>query len=186
MLKGKDLEALLLFRAEKLEEAKIMSLGRYGVQVTYRKDEKGQMMMQPMHSLPDFEGVIFGTGRQIIIETKVCSQASYPIYATGQKHPRQIDHMLKRSQFGALCFLLIHFNERELVRTQSPAVTYALPVHPNTNFWREYKAGERKSVTRGDCELYATQIPWNIWGPRAHKETPDIGVLIWRPETLPL
>ena len=75
-LKGKAFEALILFRAQKLEADKVLTLGRYGVNVVMMNDEKGVPRWQPIPSLPDMEGVIYGSGRQLIIEAKVCSQSS--------------------------------------------------------------------------------------------------------------
>jgi penicillin-binding protein-related factor A (putative recombinase) len=133
-------------------------------------------------SLPDFEGVIYGSGRQIIVEAKVCSQSSYPLFATNKKRPKQIDHMLERAEFGALCFLLIHWNERHLVKTSFPAETFAIPVLDN-HFWRTYQAVEQKSLDRQQCELYGFRIPWNLYSSRASKETPDLTYLLpERPE----
>lgn len=177
-LKGKEFEALVLFRAQKLAEQKILTLGRYGVQAVMMKNRetrKAEWMVIP--SLPDFEGVIAGSGRQIIIEAKVCSQASYPLYATNKKRPKQIDHMLERAEFGALCFLLIHFNGRELMRSSQPAETFAVPVLDN-HFWRTYQCSERKSLDRQECGLYGTRIPWNLYSSRANKETPDLTYLL--------
>lgn len=172
-LKGKEFEKLILFRAEKLEQFEILTLGRYGVQVSLING-----VWQPIPSLPDFEGVEFTTGRQIIIEAKVCSQASYPIYSTDKSRPRQLEHMLKRSTFSAMCYLMIHFNERKLVTKTEEARTVAFEVNEKHDFWRQYRAGEVRSITRQDCDNYGIDIPWNLYSPRATTKTPDLAVLL--------
>jgi len=177
-IKGKEFEALIIFRATKLEEQGFLTLGRYGTQVVMMNDEGGVPRWQPIPSLPDMEGVIAGTGRQIIIEAKVCSQASYPIYQTGKKHPKQIEHMLRRSKFGALCFLMVHFNGRDLKTKSEPAETFAIPVTSDSNFWREYENAERRTLTRGEADMYGIRIPWNLYSSRASRETPDLTYLL--------
>jgi penicillin-binding protein-related factor A (putative recombinase) len=126
---GRTLEQLVIFRAQKLEEQGILTLGRYGTMVVMMNDEHGIPRWQPKPSLPDLEGVIAGSGRQLILELKACSQASYPIYGTDRKRPRQIEHMMKRAKFGALCYIMIHFNQRDLKTKYQGAFTIAIPVH---------------------------------------------------------
>lgn len=176
-LKGKEFEALILFRATKMESEGILTLGRYGVQAVMMNDKiTGKPAWQIIKSLPDFDGCIAG-GRQLIIEAKVCSQASYPIHATGKKHPKQIDHMLRRAKFGALCFLMVHFNARELMTKSEEACTYAIPVLDNA-FWREYEVASKLTLSRYEADLYGIKIPWNVWSSRASKETPDLSFLL--------
>lgn len=179
-LKGKDLEALVLFRASKMEEEKILTLGRYGVQARMMNSLTPPFKpeWQVVPSLPDLEGVVFGTGRQLIIECKVCSQASYPIAGTGDKHPKQIDHMMRRAQFGALCYLLIHFNARELVKKSDPAITIAIPVDREAFMWRMYMANELRTLSRNDAMNYGIEVPWNLYSSRASKMTPDLTYLL--------
>lgn len=177
-LTGRDFEQIVLFRAEKLEQDGRLCLGRYGVQVTMMRDPVTQeMKMQPMRSLPDFEGTIEG-GLQLIIEAKVCSGASYPLLTTSKKHPRQIEHMLKRARFGARCYLLVHFNGRQLVAKMDEPATFAFEVNADMRLWKEFLSGERKSISRADAELIGIPVPWNKWSGRATKESPDIGVLL--------
>jgi penicillin-binding protein-related factor A (putative recombinase) len=176
---GKEFEALVLFRAQRMEEQKLLTMGRYGVQAVMIADPVTRVpAWQVIPSLPDFEGVIYGTGRQLIIEAKSCSQASYPIHQAGKKHPKQFDHMLRRAEFGALCYLLLHFNPRALKTKSDPAATYAIRVHPDMHFWREYEAAERISLDRADAALNGEVVPWNLYSARASKLTPDISKLI--------
>lgn len=177
-LKGKEFEALILFRATKLEEAGILTMTRYGVQaVMINNRETGKPEWQIIKSLPDFDGCLKG-GQQIVIEAKVCSGPSYPLYQTGKKHPKQIDHMLRRARFGALCFLMIHFNEQVLMRSTKPAETFAIPVNDDDSFWREYAALSRRTVTRDEAAMYGIAVPWNQYSERSSKLTPDLRVLL--------
>ncbi len=185
-IKGKEFEKEILFRASKLEEAGILSLGRYGTQVVMMNDDAGKPAWQPIPSLPDMEGVIIGPGRQIIIEAKVCSGPHYKIAGNDDKHPKQLSHMLRRAEQGALCFLMIHFNERRMVKKHDPCVTVAIPVRREDYFWRMYLANELKTVSRDDAINYGIQIPWNVWSSRASKLTPDLTFLLPEKPTLEL
>jgi hypothetical protein len=176
---GREFEALLVFRAQKLEAQGVLTLCRYGVQARMMKNEAtGKMEWQVIPSLPDFDACIAPSGRQLIIEAKVCSQASYPIASTGKKRPKQIEHMLLRAKFGALCYLLLHFNPRSLKTREDEARTFAIPVHPDLHFWREYDSCERLTLSRSDADLYGLAVPWNEWSPRASKLTPDLSYLL--------
>lgn len=173
-LTGKQFEELLLFRAKRLEERGALTMGRYGVQAT-RFGKPGEAQeWHPIASLPDFEGVLPG-GRQFIIEAKSFSAATFPI--NQKMEDRQLSHMLERSDFNVLCFLVVHFNARQLTNSEQPAVTYAMPVKRRHEFWKAFDRGERKGINRSDCELYAIEIPWNLYSARAKKMTPDITVL---------
>ena len=175
---GKEFEALIIFRAGKLEEEGVLSLGRYGVQAVMMNGPDGKPGWQIIKSLPDFEGTIPPNGQQIIIEAKVCSQASYPIASTDRKHPKQIDHMMRRARMGARCFLLIHFNPRELKTRNDPAETYAIPVHPDNYFWRMFDAAEERLISRAMAAEYGITVPWNLYSTRASKQTPDLTALL--------
>jgi len=177
-LSGKDFENLILFRAHRLEEQGILTMGRYGTQVVMMNDDHGIPRWQPIPSLPDFEGIVSGTGQQIIIEAKVCSQASYPIHQAGKAHPKQFSHMLKRAEFGARCYLLLHFNGREMKTKSDPSTTYAIKVHPDLPLWREHAAAERLSIGRSEADLFGTPLEWNLYSDRASKFTPNIASLI--------
>lgn len=178
-MNGKEFESLVLFRIRAMEEKKLLTGGRYGVQAVMMNDPvTGKPGWQVIPSLPDIEGIIGGTGQQFITELKVCSQSSYPLASTSKKRPRQIDHMLLRSTFGAKCYLLVHFNEYKLIRTSREARTFAFPVHPDLPFWREYASRERLSISRDEGELYASEVRWNTHSDRARKLTPDMSFLL--------
>lgn len=177
-IKGKEFEKIILERAEKMERQGVLTLGRYGVQAAMMRGKNGgppEWVIQK--SLPDLEGVICGSGRQIIIEAKVCSQASYPIYGTHKDRPRQIKHMMHRAKAGALCFIMIHFNPRALVNSSFDAETFAIKVE-DSHFWRLFENTEIKSVDREMARAYGIVVPWNLWSGRATKLSPDLSVLI--------
>ncbi len=177
-LTGKEFEALILFRATKLEELGMMTMTRYGVQaVMMNNRETGRPEWQIIKSLPDFDGCLPG-GRQWIIEAKVCSQASYPLYHTGKDRPKQMAHMIRRAKFGALCHLFIHFNARELKTKSDEAATYAIQIHPDNHFTRMYENAELRTLSRAEAEMHGTLVPWDLYSTRASKLTPNLATLI--------
>ena len=175
-LGGKEFENLCLMDNHWQEARGNYTMGRYGVQVSFRKDEKGNMIPTPIESLPDFEGVIPG-GKQFIIETKVCGAASFSLHENSLKD-RQLSHMLRRAKFGVMCFLLVHFSERVLKKKGvESAITYAMPVYPDHVFWEQVERGEVKSLSRGTCEEYAVKVRW--WLPKGCRALrPDLGSLL--------
>lgn len=179
-LKGKEFEALVLFRANHMESAGILTMTRYGVQAVMMNSKLPPYKpeWQVIKSLPDFDACIAPSGRQLIVECKVCSQASYPIFQNDKKHPKQIAHMMKRSEFGALCYLLVHFNARDLVKKSEAAETFGLRVAATEPFWVNQLNAAKLSLSRLDAEMYGIRVPWNLYSPRASKLTPDLSVLI--------
>lgn len=144
-----------------------MTLSRYGVQgVTFG----GKTILVP--SLPDLEGVLAPSGRQFIIECKVVSGASFPL-ADDHFRQRQFAHLEKRARFGALCFVLIHFNERKLATKHDAAMTVAVPVSPLMCFWDNYASGAIRSLSRGEAASIGYIVPWAI-PPRCRKALPDL------------
>lgn len=165
-MKGKELEKLCIYRMEHEEARGRATMSRYGVQASM-VDEK----WIPIQSLPDFEGIELG-GHQFVMECKVCSAASFPLDSDKFKD-RQLRHMLKRSAFGAVSFLLLHFKERELKTKSEPARTIAFPVDPEHPFWLQFSRGEVKRITKLDAEQYGEAVHWTVL-PRCRKESPDI------------
>lgn len=178
-LNGKEFEALLLERASHLEDEGILNLRRYGVQAMMVADKfTGKAEWMIIKSFPDFTGVIAPHGRELIMEAKVCSDASYPLRSTDKKNRKQITHMLERARFGSLCYLIIHFNERVLMRRTDEAVTVALRVRDEEIIWREYEYCQRHTINREEALMHGTIVPWNLWSKRASKFTPDLRTLI--------
>lgn len=171
-LDGKEFEHHCIQRMDWEHQRHHCLMGRYGVQGTFIDGK-----WQPMQSLPDFEGVLPPNGRQFIFDAKVCSQASFDMakFRPGQKEnkARQLDHLLKRATYGAICFFLIHWNARQLKTKSEPEITWAFPVHPAHPFWERFCAGETTSINRLDCDEYAVPVPWNA--PQGCRvERPDI------------
>lgn len=160
-LKSKDFEKLCMMDAAWHKLRYGCSMGRYGVQVQFRKDETGETKPIPVPSLPDFEGALPPNGRQFITDAKVTSSASFSIHSYFAD--RQLSHMLDRADYGVICFLLIHFNERELKRETIPAMTYAFPVYREHPFWQEFHRGEVKSIGALDCSEHGAWVKW--WLP---------------------
>jgi penicillin-binding protein-related factor A (putative recombinase) len=117
---------------------------------------------QKMESLPDFEGIVAMRGQQFTFDAKVCGDATYGISKTTQAKSRQLDHLLRRSKFGGIGFLLIHFTPRELKGKTTEPETWAFPVHPDHPFWVGFAAGENTRITREQCAQYAVSVEWNM------------------------
>jgi penicillin-binding protein-related factor A (putative recombinase) len=160
-LTGADLERETLVALNKLEDAGIGAFGRYGMQAVRTKDD-----WQILQSLPDFEGII--TGRQIIFDCKACSQASFDLTQyrseTRGSKSRQLRHMIRRSRFGATCGFLLHWNQRELRKSITPAKTYWIPIDYNSQYWVDVDGGVIRSISLADCSLIGIEIPWVIEG----------------------
>lgn len=170
-LKGKDFESLIIDAAKREESTGGLTLSRYGVQgVTFG----GKTILVP--SLPDFEGVLAG-GRQFIIEAKCAKSAGFELRDDKFKN-RQYAHMARRSEFGALCFLLIHFAERNLATKRDPGMTVAVPVSARHPFWMLYETGERKTLSRDEALTIGKVVPWIV--PKGcRKPLPDLLSFLW-------
>lgn len=166
-MKSKEFEEVILYRMRQEEEAERCTMGRYGVQASFRDGK-----WQPISSLPDFEGVLPPAAMQFVIEAKVCSGASFPLDDDKFKR-RQFKHLVTRAKFGAVSILLIHFNARELSKSVEPEQTWAFPVSLDHPFWEAFDRGETKRITRADCEEYAVLVPWNCL-PSGRTPRPDV------------
>lgn len=165
-LLSKEFEELCLYRMRQEQDLGRATMSRYGVQGNFIDGK-----WQPVQSLPDFEGIVFG-GRQFVTDCKVCSAASFPLDDDKFKR-RQLRHMLTRSRFGAICFLLIHFNPRELAKGVVPAATWAFPVYAEHPLWMAFDRSETKRIRPADCEEYAEHVEWNTL-PGGRSERPDV------------
>lgn len=165
-LTGIDFEKLVIYSMDRAKAEGRCDAGKYGVQASF---QNGQW--QPIGSLPDFEGAIPG-GRQFVFDAKVCSSSSLDLHSS-KVTARQLSHMLKRSQMGVPCFLLVHFSERVLKTRTDPAWTCALPVHPEQPLWSRWLDGGQKGINRKEAELYGCRVRWVI-GAGCHKSCPDV------------
>jgi len=186
-IKGLEFEDLIVDSANREEKSGSLTLNRYGVTLSVQNG-----VTMGIQSKPDFEGVV-ATGRQFIFEAKVCSGASFPMHKDKIK-PRQVSHMLIRSRFNVPCFLLIHWNARELVRSKVGAVTVAIPVSGADPRWQRFvdayaKARREKttvepqgSITLEESIIIGKVVPWVV--PKGcRKPTPDILTFLW-PEAI--
>lgn len=148
------------------------TFSRYGVQATMFDGE-----WRPVASLPDFEGVIAPYGRQFCFDCKVCSASKFDLQNYQQRRAnqkRQLDHMLLRSEYGAICFFLIHFNERVLKTKTDPRMTVAIPVHGESTLWREFDCAERSSISRQEAAEQGNHVEWIKHGRSGRKLRPDV------------
>lgn len=159
-LTGKEFENLIIEQSAAYRKRGIADIERCGVQAVRMKD--GWNIIK---SKPDFEGVFHG-GNQFIFDAKVCSQASFDLgkyREVGMAHgarSRQLRYMLKRSQFGATCFFLIHWNKREMKRSKRDAATFVFFVSHDIPFWEEFLKGNVKAIRYEDCMFGGVEIPW--------------------------
>jgi penicillin-binding protein-related factor A (putative recombinase) len=139
-------------------------------------------------SKPDFEGVL-ANARQFILEAKVMSGPNLPMQKDKIK-PRQISHMLARSRFGVPCFIVVHFNARNLVKARHPAITVAIPVSDADPRWERYveahAAAKREKravdcqecITRDEAQEIGKLVPWIV--PKSCKKPlPDLLSFLW-------
>lgn len=173
-LKGREFEKILVARHGEYFDSGIATIGKYGVQFSFQDGEA-----RPIASLPDFEGLAKCFKSQIVFDAKVCSQASFPLKdfknVIGQRkgnRRRQLEHMYKRSGYGAICFFLIHWNERVLKTKTEPVETFIFPVDNEHPFWIAFESGEVKQVNRADCHDYGTPVKWDVLG-RARTPRPN-------------
>jgi len=168
-LRGTEFEALFMESAKKHEKAGILTMGRYGVTLSV---QNGKTM--GISSLPDFEGIRANPiGRQFVIEAKVCSGPSFPMTKDKIK-PRQVSHLLKRSQFGAMSFIVIHFCARVLVKSSHAAFTVAIPVTDADPRWQAFidahaiakkfkcDPAPQGSISRDEAEAMGIPVKWHI------------------------
>lgn len=135
-----------------------------------------------LKSLPDFEGVLSPRGRQFVTDCKVVSGASLEV-RDSHFAERQITHMMRRSRCGAICFVLIFFNERVLKTRTDQEETWAFPVWESHPFWLSVAAEETKSISRDACVRWGVCVEWNtLEGGR--KMRPDILQAIYIVESI--
>lgn len=176
-LGAKEFEDLCLFRARQDEEAGLLTMGRYGVQVNRIGGE-----WQPVDSLPDFEGCL-PNGRQFVFDCKVCSGPSLDLAGGSGRsfNARQYRHLIRRSRFGALTFLLVHFNARVLKRSEDPAQTVCIPVTHTSDLWQQYDRAEWKALSRNTSLLYGFAVGWDVGSKTGRgKATPNLGEALKR------
>ena len=157
--------------------------GRYGVQAAVMgRHADGSVHARLIPSLPDFEGVLSPSGRQVVWDNKVVSGPSLNLVnyreATKGSRRRQFRHMIDRADHGAICGFLIHWNSRELKSTSQEASTWWLPVSSRMRIWKEFVCGELRVLTRAQCETHGLEVFWNK-GDRERKYRPDV-LSVWR------
>lgn len=170
---SKDFEKICLERMELEEADGNGTMGRYGVMSSFFADkESGVLTWQPVQSLPDFEGVLPPRGRQFVTDAKYESSASVCLHSSHFTE-RQLRHLYRRSDFGAICFLLIHFAERQLKTRDDPPETWAFPVWRSHPFWIAFDAQQVSSISRSTAAKFGVAVPWNCM-EGGRKPRPDV------------
>lgn len=153
---GKEFEAILARQCSAYRTQSKACIGRYGVQAIRTSPQD----IITIKSLPDFEGLVPGLQNQIIFDAKVCSQASFDLSPFRNRKRRQLEHMLERSRYGAVCGFLIHWPAREMKTKSVPVATWWFPVKYGHPFWDAFETAEIRRLNRADCEAYGTAITW--------------------------
>jgi len=154
---GKEFEDLVARLCWKYRKDGTASITRYGVQSIRTAKE-----IITIKSLPDFEGLVRtdSGSTPVIFDCKVCSQASFDLAPYRDKKKRQLEHMLERSEYGAKCGFLIHWNERLLKKKTWGSETFWMPVHELDPIWMEFRSVERRRITREDCHEFGREVAW--------------------------
>lgn len=170
-------EDLINREGARLQKLGILTLGRYPVASVITAASPRPLQVP---SLPDYEGVtVFHlkdedgqaveVGRQFIFEAKVCSGSHFKVCKSVLK-PRQVRHMLLRSDYQVPCHLLIHFNERKMKTLYDPPFTVAIPVKPSRmgglKIWEEFadsKEGKYTgSIDRAAAAEAGIPVHWHM------------------------
>lgn len=152
-LTGRQLEDQCVKAMERAEKAGLATMSRYGVQCSRIDGE-----IVPIQSLPDFEGLI-ADGPWFCFDAKACSASKLDLSDSKVK-ARQLRHLMGRAKFGGVCFLLIHWNRRELKTRIDEAETWAMPVDSAHPFWQRVGALETYAIRRDDCRDYGVAVEW--------------------------
>lgn len=181
---GKDFEKDTMSRLEKEKELGNGSFGRYGTKASFfKKPGEDGVQAHAQQSLPDFEGDLWN-GQHCIWDNKVVSGASFDMskYRAGTRGAKalQLEHMMDRSRFRAICGFLIHFNSRKLSKSVEPSKTFWLTVHPQMRLWKAFDRGDITNINRSHCEEFGVKIRWTK-RERDRKYRPDVvGFLLER------
>lgn len=98
-------------------------------------------------STTDFNGIF--KGHYIDFEAKETSNAT--IFPLQNLHPHQVQHMSQVAKHGGITFLLVKFSKFNEI--------YLLPSEKLTEFWQQYRLGNRRSIRREEFQEYGTLIP---------------------------
>lgn len=98
---------------------------------------------------------------------------------------KQKRQLMKHARVGAVCFLLIHFNHRKLRTKEDQAATWAVPVHPDHEFWVKHERGLVSSLSRENAEKYGVSVEWTkLKGQKTFR--PDIVTAVKKLIELPI
>jgi len=167
MITSKELEKLLLWRSTTYDEPRgLYMLNRYGVMAVYINN-----VWTPTPSYPDFDLII--NGQQYVFDVKVCSQSAWALTGnTSKSLKHQYEFMKRKARVGARCFILLHFNEKQLKTKTHDSLTIILPIP--SPLWQQYETMELKSISRETASVYGYPVQWDTPTPRATKRSPNI------------
>jgi penicillin-binding protein-related factor A (putative recombinase) len=167
-INGRRFEQLIKRDGDRAERLNLYKICKYGLNINWVMKHRrckacGSMESSPepmaLPSLPDFEGV-FSDGRGLIFEAKVSSGSGFQLAQKDKLGTKQLQHLMDRSTWNEVTFLLVHFNRRQLTKSIQPAQTFAVPVHPNHPFWRRFKRGEEKTLNRQLARDHGVEVSW--------------------------
>ena len=168
-MKAKEWESECLEAFQHLSKQKIATARRYGVMAIMDQNKQ----WRPVPSYPDIEGVVAPAGQQFVFDCKVCSGPSFPLSKLREERKKQLNHMLERSRFGAICFFAVYFNPHETTRDYQGESAWAFPVWQGHELWRDFAMGATSTISRLACAEYAHKIEWRI--PKGcQKARPDM------------
>lgn len=163
-LGAKEWEKLTLDAIAFESRHRTLTGNRYGVQASFsdvecpccKKTFKG---WRPISSLPDFEGLLM-EGPKFVIENKTISSRKSLDLNDDKLKKRQLKNMKDQAEFGAICFLFVHFNPRQLKKGPTDSQTFAFPVAREHPFWILHEAGEVNSLSPEVAAQYGWRVPW--------------------------
>lgn len=86
---------------------------------------------------------------------------------------KQKRQLMEHARYGATCFLLVHYCERELKTKTDKAETIAIPVHPEHKLWVMVERQLLATISRETAKEYGVRVAWTKPG-KTRKYRPDI------------
>ena len=145
-LQGKRAESVVEFMADRYRQAGIATIWKQGTIAIPTK-----LGWKPINSLPDFGGVLHGSGRYIAFDVKSTTQRHY-------HHPKERGHQLEQlwrvSRAGGIAGLLIQHLPSYHINKPKPYDEAWYWVKP----FPEWENGTSSSITIDTWE-YVTKLP---------------------------
>ena len=157
---GKEFEELLVYRAVIEAEKGTYVQARCGTMAVFI-----DKIWTPVRSLPDFSLCLKEFGGQTgVFDCKVVSGSSYPLSGgTHKSFKHQYKYMREHQRFGAIAFVLMHFNPRVMKTKTEDAFTVLIPIEDKEP-WASFDTSERHAISRHDAILYGLPVEWDLAG----------------------